>query len=265
MPLRRLELLHDNHHLRLAQLTAEDIAAVSPDTEVRLHAVNLQDPWDFEEMYATLHDFAARYPFDTEREDYLVHITTGTHVAQICWFLLAESRHLPARLLQSSPSRQGERLAGEASVIDLHLSRYDQIAQRFQRESDDTVSFLKAGIATRNPRFNRMIEQIERVATRSDAPILLSGPTGAGKSQLARRLYQLKKARRQLDGAFVEVNCATLRGDSAMSALFGHVKARSPARTPSAPACCAAPTAACCSSTKSANWAWTSRRCCSRP
>ena len=86
------------------------------------------------------------------------------------------------------------------------------------------MSFLKAGIATRNPRFNRMIEQIERVATRSDAPILLSGPTGAGKSQLARRLYQLKKARRQLDGAFVEVNCATLRGDSAMSALFGHVK-----------------------------------------
>ena len=131
MPLRRLELLHDNHHLRLAQLTAEDIAAVSPDTEVRLHAVNLQDPWDFEEMYATLHDFAARYPFDTEREDYLVHITTGTHVAQICWFLLAESRHLPARLLQSSPARQGERLAGEASVIDLDLSRYDQIAQLF--------------------------------------------------------------------------------------------------------------------------------------
>ena len=134
MPLRRLELLHDNHHLRLAQLTAEDIAAVSPDTEVRLHAVNLQDPWDFEEMYATLHDFAARYPFDTEREDYLVHITTGTHVAQICWFLLAESRHLPARLLQNSPARQGERLAGEASVIDLDLSRYDQIAQRSARE-----------------------------------------------------------------------------------------------------------------------------------
>ena len=31
-----------------------------------------------------------------------MHITTGTHVAQICLFLLAESRHLPARLLQTS-------------------------------------------------------------------------------------------------------------------------------------------------------------------
>jgi len=34
----------------------------------------------------------------------------------------------------------------------------------------------------------------------------------------------LKKARRQIDGRFVEVNCATLRGDGAASALFGHVK-----------------------------------------
>jgi transcriptional regulatory protein RtcR len=50
------------------------------------------------------------------------------------------------------------------------------------------------------------------------------GPTGAGKSQLARRIYDLKKAQRQVAGAFVEVNCATLRGDQAMSTLFGHVR-----------------------------------------
>jgi transcriptional regulatory protein RtcR len=34
----------------------------------------------------------------------------------------------------------------------------------------------------------------------------------------------LKKERRQVQGPFVEVNCATLRGDAAMSTLFGHVK-----------------------------------------
>ena len=41
---------------------------------------------------------------------------------------------------------------------------------------------------------------------------------------LARRIFELKKQRHQLAGQFVEVNCATLRGDAAMSALFGHVK-----------------------------------------
>jgi MoxR-like ATPase len=36
--------------------------------------------------------------------------------------------------------------------------------------------------------------------------------------------YELKKNRRAVEGSFVEVNCATVRGDAAMSALFGHVK-----------------------------------------
>jgi transcriptional regulatory protein RtcR len=50
------------------------------------------------------------------------------------------------------------------------------------------------------------------------------GPTGAGKSQLARRIFELKKSRHQVAGPFVEVNCATVRGDAAMSTLFGHTK-----------------------------------------
>jgi len=50
------------------------------------------------------------------------------------------------------------------------------------------------------------------------------GPTGAGKSFLARRVYELKKARHQISGKFVELNCATLHGDGAASTLFGHIK-----------------------------------------
>ena len=69
--------------------------------------------------------FRQRLPFDTEREDYLVHITTGTHVAQICWFLLTEARYLPARLVQTSPSRRKDEARhpeGSATLIDLDLS-----------------------------------------------------------------------------------------------------------------------------------------------
>jgi transcriptional regulatory protein RtcR len=222
----RLELLHGSRSRGLFERVRRDIASVSPQTEVREIETSLRDPWDFEEVYGALHELARSYPFDLENEDYLIHITTGTHVAQICWFLLAEARYFPARLVQTSPSKdQGASVhAGNHALVDLDLSRYDRIATRFARERDDTVSLLKSGIATRNERFNRMIEQIERVAARSKAPVLLSGPTGAGKSFLARRIYDMKLQRHQLGGRFVEVNCATLRGDSAMSALFGHVK-----------------------------------------
>ncbi|WPO49420.1 RNA repair transcriptional activator RtcR [Pseudomonas sp. S1Bt23] len=225
----RLELIHglDARDVSLAERVANDIRQVSPQTEVRLHPMGLKNPWDFEEVYGALHDFTSAYPFDTEREDYLVHITTGTHVAQICWFLLTEARYLPARLIQTSPARRRdpqEHATGTHALIDLDLSRYDRIASRFAGKRLEGLAFLKSGIATRNAAFNRSIEQIERVAVRSRAPMLLIGPTGAGKSFLARRIYELKRGRHQVQGRFVEVNCATLRGDGAMSALFGHIK-----------------------------------------
>ena len=222
----RLEVIHDLRSRSLAARVGNDIARVSPETEFKRMEMELRDPWDFEEVYTALHDFARGYAFDPENEEYLIHITTGTHVAQICWFLLAEAHDLPARLLQTSPPRKKEVAdsIGSYEIIDLDLSRYDRIAQRFARERDDSVSFLKSGIATRNPSFNRMIEQIEQVAGRSRAPMLLVGPTGAGKSFLARRVFELKQQRQRLKGRFIEVNCATLRGDSAMSTLFGHSK-----------------------------------------
>lgn len=221
----RFELLHALKVTKLAEQVAEDIASVSPETEVVRHVVELADPWDFEEVYGALAEFAHKYPFRPEQEDYLVHITTGTHVAQICLFLLTESRRLPARLIQASPPSEREHGSpGRYTIIDLDLSRYDSIAARFAEEQKEALTFLKSGIATRNAHFNRMIEEIEQVAVASREPILLMGPTGAGKSSLARRVFELKKQRHQLAGEFVEVNCATLRGDTAASTLFGHVR-----------------------------------------
>lgn len=220
----RFELLHEPRTAKLAQIIADDIHSVSPETEVRLSEIRVLDPWDFEEVYGALHDFARGYSFRPESEQYLVNITTGTHVEQICLFLLAESRHIPGQLLQASPPRRQHSGEGTYRIIDLDLSRYDQMAARFALEKQAGVSFLKSGIETRNALFNALIEHIERVAIHSRAPILINGPTGAGKSQLARRVYELKQHRRQIMGRFVEVNCATLRGEQAMSALFGHEK-----------------------------------------
>ena len=221
----RYELLRDPAHSRLASVIASDIGKISPETTVQTYDLPLANPWDFGEVYAALLDFASGYPFDPDAEDYLIQITTGTHVAQICMFLLTEARHMPGQLLQvAPPKRWADGNPGDYAMIDLDLSKYDQIAARFRQDTAEATSFLKSGIETRDAAFNAMIDQIEQVTVRSDAPILLTGPTGAGKTQLARRIYELKKSRHRVKGDLVEVNCATLRGDQAMSALFGHKK-----------------------------------------
>lgn len=219
----RLELLVPEKFRSEAEVTIEDIRRLAPETEIVVVPFEVDDAWDFEEVYAALHDTARSLAHSAEDDELLVHITTGSHVAQICLFLLTEARFLPGRLLQSAPPRRGEEI-GHWTVIDLELDRYAAIASRNAAVQAQSTAFLKAGIDTRNPAFNELIDQIERVALRSESPLLLSGPTGAGKSRLARRIYELKRQRGLLAGPMVEVNCATLRGDQAMAALFGHVK-----------------------------------------
>lgn len=215
-------LIYPAKFLRLAKRISEDIKTVSPKTELILHQIDFKDAWDFEEVYTGLLDFLEHFDFHKEEDQYLFNITTGTHVAQICIYLLSESRRFPGNIIQTSPLKGNA--AGSYSIIDLDLSKYDKIAARFAIKLRDDIAFLKSGIETRNKKFNELIDRIELVASRTRHPILLTGPTGAGKSFLARRIYELKKQRGFIKGQFVEINCGTIRGDAAMSALFGHKK-----------------------------------------
>ncbi len=247
LPVHRLEMLIQPAFLSLATIIKSDIALVSPKTEVNIHTLEITDPWDFEGVYGCLYDFARSYQFKLNSEEYLIHMSTGTHVEQICLFLLTEAKYLPGRLLQSSPpkyrstsitnklSKQNNTniestvypLAphiGSYHIIDLDISRFNTLAVRLHKEQKDNVSYLKVGINTRNLKFNTIIDRIEKVAIKSQEPILLMGETGVGKSLLAKRIFEVRRGLNLLSGNFIEINCATLRGEMAMSTLFGHVK-----------------------------------------
>jgi transcriptional regulatory protein RtcR len=220
-PVDRLELIHDGRHYHLACNVAADIGRLSPDTEVRLVRIDMADPWDFQEVYGKLYDFAAGYGFDEDRERYHIHLTTGTHVAQICWFLLAESRHVPARLVQTGPPRGDKSPSGTLDVIDLDLARYNALQRRFEAAAREHSALLMGGVETTSPALLALAERLDRVVGASDAPILLVGEAGTGKSDLAARLHELKLLRRRVKGRLVQVNCATLRGAGSLAALYG--------------------------------------------
>ncbi|WP_227430028.1 RNA repair transcriptional activator RtcR [Psychrobacter sp. I-STPA6b] len=225
-----LHILYSPKDQRMYDVVAGDITQVCPTTQVVGHQVRLASPWDFAQVYAELYDFVTGFDF-AEDTQYLLHLTTGTHVAQICWFLLVEAGFIPAKLIQSSPCPKPEQSdpQGCYQIIDLDVSRYDSLRARFEAEKAEHWQTLQANLVTQNEAYQKLISDIEKVATRSTAPILLIGETGAGKSQLATQIYTLKKDKAGVQagaslGQFVEVNCATLRGDTAMSVLFGHVK-----------------------------------------
>jgi NtrC-family two-component system response regulator AlgB len=78
----------------------------------------------------------------------------------------------------------------------------------------------EALLDTTSPALREVLDVLARAAP-SDAPVLLRGPSGTGKSVLARALHiQSRRAQRP----FVTVNCPTLSEDLLASELFGHVR-----------------------------------------
>ena len=73
-------------------------------------------------------------------------------------------------------------------------------------------------IATQAPRMRSALELVTRAAG-SDAPILLRGENGTGKSMLARLVHARSK---RLGKPYITVNCPTLSEELLASELFGH-------------------------------------------
>ncbi len=219
-----LHLIACDEDVTLAKQVEEDAKQLNANLAISIDVVNFSNPWALPDTYLSLLEYVEKKTEKIDEKDELfISITTGTHLQQICAFLLVESKRFRGKLLQSAPSKD-VRHESEFQIIDLDLASYDVIAQRFKKERHDAVSVLKGGIKTRNAKFNALIEEIETVVTASTHPILLMGPTGAGKSDLAERIYQIRKKTGLVAGEMVSVNCSTLQGDNLLSALFGHTK-----------------------------------------
>ncbi len=70
-----------------------------------------------------------------------------------------------------------------------------------------------------SPQMRELASQIERVGQAARTTVFLSGESEVGKGWVAERIHCLSPRK---DGAFVEINCATLTGTLLESELFGH-------------------------------------------
>ena len=66
-------------------------------------------------------------------------------------------------------------------------------------------------------------ETVRKIAAHGRVPVVIYGETGTGKEEVAKLIH---RRRVELGGPipFVPVNCANLRGGTAVSTIFGHKK-----------------------------------------
>jgi transcriptional regulatory protein RtcR len=211
----RLELLAHPRRASVARRIVHDAAMLAPETRVEVFVLPDHDEWAVADASAALAAFAAqRY---RRPEDLIVHLGTGTPVQTTCLTLLVQAGALRGRFAVRQPRGPTPLL-----VFDLEAALQEARAAHDEVAIQDARGFLKRGIATRNPAYERLIARLERVAVTSCRPILLLGPTGAGKSELARRIHDLRVGIGLISGRFEALNCATLRGQHAIPDLFGH-------------------------------------------
>jgi NtrC-family two-component system response regulator AlgB len=89
-----------------------------------------------------------------------------------------------------------------------------ELERRLAEEAPDVE------ISSRSPAMRAVLETAARVAT-SDAPVLLTGESGTGKSILARAIHRQS---RRAANPFIVTNCPTLSQELLASELFGHIK-----------------------------------------
>lgn len=216
-----LVLLHTAKHKELAELVAADAIQLAnrPSFEVRLKEVEMQ-AFNLPSTFLMMCKLRDEEVFDPDTR-YLLNLSTGTHMMQLSCFKMIESGRWPGMLAQCG---RGEGIKSRIELIDLNMRAYDSVMQRYRSEELHGEESLKQGIITRNEPFNQMVSKLQKVVTRTRSSILLTGPTGSGKTAMARRLFAAKQSKGIVQGELVEVNCATLRGDTVMSTLFGHKK-----------------------------------------
>ncbi len=117
------------------------------------------------------------------------------------------------------PAERGNR-PFDAISTRLELQQDDREAAR----SDDTETAFDGQIVSKNRDVITQARRLEKVAKRSGAPVLLTGPTGGGKTTMARVLHAAAAKLAGRTGPFVPVNCAQVQSDHGMSAMFGHKK-----------------------------------------
>ncbi|MDO5581982.1 MAG: RNA repair transcriptional activator RtcR family protein [Planctomycetia bacterium] len=212
-------LFYQKDHEKKVPLLQKQIRKKNPSIKFNLVQTEFKGPWELTGVFAYLLNFMKDYSFDSQNNDYYIHLTTGTDVIKIAWFLLVSGRYRFIKFIQSIPASGNSKYSND--VIDLNLDQYSEIQELFRTEQAKRVEKI-----TQNDRYVKIVDEILNKADHmdNDDKILLMGETGVGKTRLIDQIYEKKFPKDAKKVHLVKLNCATLQKGMAMSILCGHKK-----------------------------------------
>jgi transcriptional regulatory protein RtcR len=216
---RRMELLVPKNGENAAERLKGAIREANPTIEISQRDVDFSQG-GYAGTYQHLFEWLDSFEFNREKEEYLIDITGGPSIAKAFLLNMAKDWVFPIKPIFKK-SRSSLKSYEVADIGEIHhMAMTAAIEPRHQEGRSGLANAL-----TTLDEDDELIVKLTEISERSRDPILLMGPTGVGKTQLAAKIFEIKeKLGNQFLGDYIPVNCATLQGDAAMSMLFGHMK-----------------------------------------
>lgn len=205
----RIDLLYDPVDQELADTIADDLAALRPGATIESHPLECGDAHGFETVHAAVSSWVIEQPFSPEAQAILVQAGARNSPASIALTAAVTRGRIPGRLLLISPP-EGE-----------NGPRFETVDLGADPESHPEPEPISAErLPSRNRAVNALMDHIEKVAGRTDDPIVLHGAAGAGRSTVARWIHAIRRAAGRATGRCVEIDGIEIQ-DDAKAALFG--------------------------------------------
>ena len=250
-------LLSENEHLNAAEATAKQIRDAFAQTAKRIHdtankkarvafaqqllknppkvevvGINYTDVWNVSSCLKDLTNKLSELMIGNAK--IFINMATGTaqqRTALVFWLL--KRLHVGRKTTKprtQKPAKNDQRQRGffiTPSTDKAHPAPAGQITLADASDNRNSIGFLRMAMNTQHPGLRNSLDQIEKLIVRAPQdPILLTGPTGAGKSHLAHLMIEYLKC---LNPSYTDENCraqniAEISKDLIASELFGHEK-----------------------------------------
>lgn len=217
---------------RVAKEILCDLEEISKTKHFEIEPIqhDFESPFRQAEVYEYLYTLLQEPRFHESETDYFVNVGNGTNAIKNSLFLLTHDRQIIAKRIIPHPwgehHKSYRHYRGWYQLDD--PAEFDAIYSSLRQKGlDSRISAINRGIETKDEKFKKLLSEIATVSKVTRNPILLTGASGSGKTQIAKNIFHaLAKDQLVREDGFQHLNCATLRGDANItkSTLFGHAK-----------------------------------------